>query len=258
MKSLNELCLVIPKRTLMLSFTACVYLACAGTETDNPANPTLEKFESSQCKKQPDGQGGQQPLILASSANGLQCFEWEQTGSDSVTLRLLNFDQGCVLSWKGAATYTDGKVDLALTNERCSVARCGSCLYDFTFDLKGVALNAALPVRVGFAACADEAVNWKHTALLPVADAPSGVLCRYAERGALIWQAQAKDTCQSANMPCGEHCETSTTTCNAGLSCVAVDGANDQRCLPNCSSDNDCTAGLTTCRDGLCRIANSW
>jgi len=230
-----------------------VSTSCGGTETDNPVDAEggpLVHFEDSACKRGAPMDPGEQPLVVSEDAEGWQCFAWERGVGDALALRLLNFDGTCVQGWDGEARRADdGALELVIVNTSCNVASCGSCLYDFDYELS-VADEQELPVRVAMKNCGKDETIWTYEVNLPLEEASSGSLCRPIPSGPLGWYALTTDRCGTYNMPCGEECQGSSG-CDAGLTCTAL-GEEDLRCLEACSADDDCSSPLTSCQDQVC------
>src|SRR5262249_14326195 len=147
----------------------------------------------------------------------------------------------------------DGTVALRAVNTKCLVAACGECIYDFRFDIDGFTPGADLPVKFGELNCpTDTETHWDYQGSVHIGTSDQGVVCRYLDRGLLEWN----NLCGSANLICGtDHC---TATCPAGLTCTAIDGASDTRCLKPCSADADCgSSGVLTCKDSFCRVGTT-
>jgi hypothetical protein len=243
------------KQNIVWALLASLASCAGGTETDNPA--TLKDFSSSSCKSRA-GDPGQQALVAESDAEGLQCIEWLTNASGSVTLRLLNFPEPCGDDYQGSANLTqDGTLELAVHKGSCEVFRCGTCVFDFQFEVSSVAQDRALSLRTGSAVCKSEPTTFDDTVSLPIDQQPSGVVCRYLERNAVEQYGRARGNCGERNMPCGSCTGTDTQTCAADLTCTAV-ADNDSRCLSACTTDDDCTGGTTTCQDGACQANASW
>jgi hypothetical protein len=225
-----------------------------GTETGNPA--TLQHFAASECKTRAP-EPGKQALSAASDLDGLQCVEWSRDASGVLTLRLSNFPEPCGDAYLGAAKLaSDGALELSVYKDGCQIFKCGTCLYDFDFELAGIPTDAPLRLRTGVASCESEPVNWDDALQLPLDAQPSGLSCRYVRKNALEQYASVRGTCGERNMPCGTCAGTGGQTCAEGLSCSSVaDG--DQRCLAGCSADADCMSAMS-CVDGLCQSQSSW
>jgi hypothetical protein len=224
-----------------------------GTETDNPAS--LEDFASSDCKTReaaPDSQA----LTLGSEVDGLSCVEWERPASGKLTVRLLNFSDGCAKEYLGRADKApDGALELAVYTDSCSALKCGDCLYDFEFRLAGVAKDAPLALRLGRAQCESEATTFDQELTLPLDEQEAGIVCKQTQRNALEDFASNRGACGQRNMPCGD-CGMDQTACDAGLQCTEV-GKADARCLAICEVDADCVADLS-CQAGVCRAKLAW
>jgi hypothetical protein len=237
-------------------WAALLGVSCAGgTETENPA--TLEDFSSSACKSRA-ADPGQQALVVASDAEGLQCVEWTKNGDKTLTIRLLNFPEPCGDNYLGTAkAATDGTLELAVHKASCDVFRCGTCVFDFEYALTGVDTGRELSIHLGSAICATEPTMFTDEITLPVDQQDSGVACRYLGRSAVEQYGRGRGTCGERNLPCGTCDGTDTQTCSSGLTCTEVDD-NDSRCLASCETDADCAGGLTTCQDGLCWSSAGW
>jgi hypothetical protein len=238
----------------------CVVVSCSGTsvgtggtETGNPA--TLEHFSASECKNEAP-EAGQQALVRASDAEGLQCVQWSHDDAGVLQLELLNFPEPCGKKYLGAASLgKDGALELSVFKDTCDVLKCGSCVFDFEFQVKGVPADSALTLRTGSATCESKPITWDPELNLPFDEQPSGIQCRYLRRNTLEQYASSRGTCGQRNMPCGG-CESLEQVCAAGLTCSPV-ADNDMRCLPSCEADDDC-GGATSCRDGLCQSQLDW
>ncbi|HXK20225.1 MAG TPA: hypothetical protein VNG33_20580 [Polyangiaceae bacterium] len=238
------------KQLLIGVFAALVVSCAGGTETGNPA--TLKGFTASGCKSRAP-EPGQQALVLASDAEGLQCIEWSHDAAGSLTLRLLNFPEPCGDKYLGTSSVTKaGELELSVYKDSCGVDRCGLCVFDFDFELTGVDTAHPLDLRTGSAICQSAATSWDDGVTLAVDQADTGVMCRYLERSAVEQYGRGRGTCGERNMPCGDCAGLDTQSCSDGLTCSAV-GDADSRCLAACTSDDDCAGGLMTCQDGLCQ-----
>lgn len=225
-----------------------------GTETGNPAS--LEHFRASECKNMAPG-SGPQALLLASSLEGLQCVEWSHDGAGALSLRLSNFPEPCGETYLGAAKLgADGALELSVYKDRCEVLKCGSCVFDFDFEVSGVETNAPLALRTGAAVCESKPVTWDEALSLAVDERDSGVMCRYLRRNTLEQYANSRAACGARNMPCGNCSRAGPETCASGLTCSQI-AEGDSRCLADCSSDDDC-GGATACRDGVCQSQTDW
>src|SRR5689334_5140451 len=126
-------------RSLTFTFGLLTVLcACAGTETDNP----VLDFDKSNCKSHglalsvDPGVARTRAMLDVDDSiyDGLYRYAWETTASGALTLDVINYSGGCSVDWAFESADLDGhKLSLAVINDRCSVAACGSCIYDFTF-----------------------------------------------------------------------------------------------------------------------------
>ncbi len=227
-----------------------------GTETDNPAT-TLKDFSGSACKSKVDATS--QALTLASPAelDGLECIEWERSPQGALSVHWINSPQGCADAYHGRAELNDsGALELSVYKDVCAVAGCGSCLFDFAYDLTGTFEAAPLEVHLGSAICAKEPIAWTDRLTLPLDEQDSGMLCRPLASGPLFWHAVTRGKCGATNMPCGD-CMDDHSTCATGASCVTL-AEEDARCLPDCETDDDCLSGVASCEAGSCRVKASF
>jgi hypothetical protein len=224
-----------------------------GTETDNPASP-LKDFTGSACKNE-RAEPSQQALTLASALDGLQCVEWAKGDAGALTIGLHNFPATCASGYDGAAVLAeDGALELSEQTEVCS--KCGSCVFDFSYDLVGISDEEPLTLRLSRPTCGSTTPSFDDELTLPIDEQPTGLVCRYVERTALEWYASGQGSCGGVNMPC-MNCRGQETTCESGTTCTEVE-SNDSRCLKNCESDDDCVAGATTCVTGVCQANSSY
>jgi hypothetical protein len=246
------------KHVIVSAFLALV-VSCAGsgTETDNPASP-LENFSSSGCKnKEPSP--GQQALERETDADGLTCVEWARDTAGALDLKLYNFSEPCGETYLGKAAFdAAGALEVSVYQDTCAVARCGQCVFDFHFELQSVPADAPLALRIGSAICESQPTIFSDELTLPVDTQESGVVCRRLDRGALDDYAGTRGLCGAANMPCGAACSGAAgESCGTSATCTEL-APSDSRCLTNCTTDDDCPSGLTTCVDGACQAAASW
>ena len=242
------------KARYFLAFLAVAVSCAGGSDTGNPA--TLKGFSASECKTT-ELTPGQQALAVASDADGLQCVEWSTQGDGALLLRLLNFPEPCGKSYAGAAALGDGKLSVSVYKDTCEVYRCGSCLFDFEFQLQGVDIERDWPLRIGSAVCETQPTDYGEELTLPLKKQENGRFCRYVPRSAVEQYGRSHASCGERNMPCGNCDGTDTASCAAGLACTEV-AEGDARCLEACESDDDCTGGLTSCVDGLCQADTGW
>jgi hypothetical protein len=223
-------------------------------------------FASSACKKD----------LLAKSAmthiyglividdqaglDGLRCVAWQRVGVSETKIDLYNFEGVCGATWTGAAAVAaDGTLGLHVDNPSCTIGLCGKCLYDWSFDVTAaIPLNQATPVTIAIDACSGQQQTSRISANLGPQNA--GIVCSFADYGALNWQASAAKTCGKAGMPClgsllcGTGSLISTGTCDAGLVCDSSAAVNEPRCLVPCTTTADCPRmDAWSCQSGLCR-----
>jgi hypothetical protein len=251
--------------------------SCSATETNSgsAASSPLKSFSDSGCKKEKQNSGSGSGATAAQAivsvdygaeTAGLQCFAWETVGSDRLKIDLYNFDSVCGAKWQGRAEIgSTGALQLSLVNPGCNISKCGSCIYDWSFEVEGVDTSRPVPINVAIDTCPGERDIQTTPATLPVDVIPSGILCNYANWSALGWQAEALHQCGTANMPCS-----GTSMCQSGLtstdpSCqgdlVVTDNGDAVQtiCVKSCAVDEDCgTLGVYACIDGLCRPKNGW
>jgi len=238
------------KRMLVGAFFVSVVSCAGGTETGNPA--ALKSFTASTCKSQAP-EPGQQALLRASDADGLQCVAWSRGAAGSLSLRLLNFPEPCGDKYLGTSSLTpDGQLQVSVYKDSCQVQRCGLCVFDFDFELTSVDTGHPLDLRTGSAICAGKPTIWDDAITLAIDQDASGVSCRYLERSALEQYGRGRGTCGERNMPCGDCSSVNAQSCGTGLTCSPI-GDGDARCLAACTSDDDCAGGLMKCLDSLCQ-----
>jgi hypothetical protein len=254
--------------------------ACEGTETQNPS-ASLNAFQDSGCKKETavkstTGVRASDSLAaiteLFSSTNysaetsGLKCFAWERTDGNRLKLDLYNFEAACGAEWTGRATVDPNTgLNLTVSNPECLIAKCGLCIYDWSFDVSGIDTNEALPVHLAVDTCPGKQDLKTYSTLLPIHERSSGILCNYADFNALGWQAAALSECGTLGMPCqgtsmcSQTPASTDTTCQNDLVCTTNGTDNESICAKPCSKDEDCgTLGVQKCASGLCRPKENW
>jgi hypothetical protein len=248
------------ERTLVGGLLVALLSACGADDQS-----TIVSFGSSACKKETVNASRmahiRSLLVIDNEAGleGLRCVAWQRT-STGVRLDLYNFDGACGATWTGdGALAADGTLDLHVDNPSCIIAKCGSCLYDWSFTLNTpLPSGAAVPLVVSVDACAaTQAATFVSSTLGP---AESGITCTLADYGALNSQADAAGTCGQAGMPCvgsllcGSGSFASTGDCDDGLVCDSSAAPNEPVCLVPCTTDADCPRqDVYTCTTGLCR-----
>lgn len=259
-------------------------VACAGTETQNPANP-LVSFNDSGCKKENGSKSvaawkrlgdeyatAAQAVVstdYSAETSGLKCFAWEVSDGGQVKIDLINFESSCGPKFVGDAKLdSSGVLQLSVTNPGCMVADCGSCIYDWSYEVAAIDTSKPLAVRMGIDVCPGREDIEYSTTSLPVNTQPSGILCKYASYGALGWQAAVLSECGQVGMPClktpmctdrGGTGGTTDPTCEGELVCTDNGNTEQRICAKTCTGDPDCgSKGVLSCMDGLCRPRNAW
>ena len=240
-------------------------LGCGSTVPDagSPASAATQ-FESSVCKKTQtkDHLARRYHVVIQNEGGleGLRCVAWKRVGADELKLDLYNFDGACGTTWVGdAALGADGTLELGIDNPSCTIALCGKCLYDWSFDIHAtIPGGRAVPIGITVNACKGQQTPAQFYAALGAED--GGMACDFADYGGLLWQASTLGTCGTVSMPCvgsalcGSGSFTSTGTCQAGLVCDSSAAVNEPRCLVPCTTVADCPrADAWSCQTGLCR-----
>lgn len=244
--------------SVVLGVTATTGCGSESSGQPGPSGGALVGFTGSACKKERAAQA----LTAAEARAGLQCVRWAPS-EGGLEITLLNFDGACGAEWEGRATTTGAGLELRAVNPGCLLAACGSCIYDWTFVVQPPAASA-LALTIVRDPCPGQQPPETDEVTLPLASAPSGELCRYAEAGALAWQAMALGTCGQPLMPCrtgGGMCDLGDAgaPCEAGLTCAPGASEAAAICHPTCSADADCALpGLLSCQAGLCRPVAPW
>lgn len=223
--------------------------------------PTLGSFAKSACKKEPQAKSGSWTLGgEPASYAGLECVRWAPIdGGFQIFLR--NFDGPCGAEWEGSVKALASATELRVANPKCLLANCGSCIYDFTFDVKMTAAQGGDAFDLVMDTCPGQQDAKTVKVTLPLATQASGEICRYADYGALGWEAMALGTCGKAYMPCREDggmgmCPLGDggAACDDGLTCEAGATADARVCQKACTKDDECEATMT-CQTGFCRPA---
>lgn len=250
--------------TLAVSWCACGSNSSGSLSSDGGKSPSL--FSSSACKKEKSAATRLAHLRTLkvidneSGLQGLRCVAWQRVGVTELKVDLFNFDAACGASWTGdAAVAADGMLNLHVDNPSCTIALCGKCLYDWSFDVNApLAAGEAVPVAIAVDSCAasQSATTWSAS----IGSEDKGIHCTLADYGAMTWQASATSTCGEAGMPCvgsllcGTGQFTSTGTCTTGLVCDSSAAANQPVCLVPCTTNAECPrADVWSCQAGLCR-----
>jgi hypothetical protein len=220
----------------------------------------LPSFTGSPCKSKASrapaaaGDAGTdvQPPAAANDTgalDGLKCLTWKRVGTEGLRIDLVNFREICATVAQGSTSMVGGTLELDV--EVTGGAWCGYCLYDWSFDLGGIA-SADLPVAVRIHAVGYPAIE-THQTTLPLSAEGEGTFCQYIGAGAL---GDIGVTCRGS---AGSSLEDGGTPCNPGLTCAATDAGNQSVCLPPCNSHADCPAGgAFACQAGFCQPARPW
>lgn len=220
----------------------------------------LASFESSTCKS---GHGAQVTFrASAEDYEGLQCIVWEPV-EDYLRIDLFNFSGGCSVPWEGDARVTPDTADLRLIDPQEGGALCGSCLYDWSFELEGLDQSGDVTVRVFRDWEPGDGPDDAITVVLPLGEVTSGALCGYADGWLINQYAWNHERCGQEMMPCevlDENdycvcgtCEDPAVPCAEGLQC----DLERTLCHAPCELDGDCGPGRS-CQDGLCRPGDPW
>ncbi len=172
------------------------FLGCAGTETTNP----LKSFNGSDCKLHVLGSVADVSAVaLTNDADAgadadagtdagtpsqvvVSCVSYEQTG-DKLHLTAMNFGAACgIMSWQGDAHFEGDSlfVQSKNANPECKTAGCGSCIYDFEYDVSGAPVGKPIALSIEVGRCVDGDDLNAHTSKLqlPLDQNKSGTVCR--------------------------------------------------------------------------------
>lgn len=265
--------------SLVLPPVALAIFGCSGTETQNPANnPNPQAtFSNSGCKKETLAHalrtaqaeavvGDAGVLDYGDEVAGLKCVAWQVTGQDQLKLSLINFDDACGAKWQGS-THVDaaGALTLSVSNPNCNIAKCGTCIYDWTFEVPGVSTKADLSLSMRVDTCPGQQDVKTANVQLPLSTQQNGIVCNYASFNGLGWQAMALHTCGQLGMPCQNTsmCQSNPPAtelgCESGLSCIDNGTASQMICAKPCTVDADCgISGAQSCQANFCRPKTRW
>jgi len=239
---------------LLLGFSLS---ACSSA--DNP----LINYYSSTCKQGQDVLEYTDPIINTdySAYNGLTCFSWDATGQ-TFKMDLVNFGGGCAVTWQGGATLEKGNSLILYSNHEplvpgdtkyCTWAKCGACIYDWSYEIKGVDTSKDLITEVIVGLPCDDPNTY--TTTIPLSSKKQGILCKYTE-----YRLMRNDSEYGGrlNVPCRD----ATPSCDTGLTCVKMEPGtykDSATCLKPCQQDSDCPLdGLLKCTDGFCILSSTW
>ena len=201
--------------------------------------PGALAFRDSGCKS-PEADGALSYLFApldAADYPGLQCISYGTTGGGGFAVDLFNFDAACGPEWEGLAEAGAGAVTVGVTNPGCVVADCGSCLYDWAFELDGVEGGAAIELTISVEVCPGEDPPLTETASLPAETLGQGLLCRYASWGTLEWLGFVG----TLHTPCGALASTEEVIpCEGELECESVGEGGREICVAPCAVAADC------------------
>jgi hypothetical protein len=233
----------------------------AGTETDNP----VVDFNATDCK------GGEElslaPAVARTRAaldmpandyEGLHCYAWQINDGGTITIDVINYGSGCGIEWSLADSVLDAEhVELGIRNAACIVAGCGSCTYDLSFEVKGVALDAPVEVQVREAGCDGADDHVLRAVELPIDREREGMLCRQTS-GGFPPECGGPRRPPCDNVVPYDGVGTCSDGCVEGLVCV--ERALDDRdlCFTPCEEDADCPLDIESCQDGACRLRETF
>ena len=180
----------------------------------------------------------------------LFCWAWQVNDSGTVTIDVINRNGGCGVEWSAyESRVEDNSVDLGIQNAACVVAGCGSCRYDFTFEVAGLSLDKPAEVRIVEAGCDGEPDDVGSAVELPIDREPEGAMCRMLGDGFVPQCSGLRERpCKPEPMvdilfgTCAEG------RCDDGLACV------DDICFTACEDDDDCPLAIESCQEGACRL----
>jgi len=231
----------------------CFAAACS----DGSGN--LKRFDDSGCKKETALSSGTYALSNA-SYDGLQCIQWKTTAETAMTVTCINFANACGPTWKGDAVFEPpSTLRLTVDNPGCMIAACGSCIYDWTFEVDKVEpeKDLKLAIEANYCPGKEKPDTWSFT--IPSARLASGIVCRNQDPGVLAWDGE----CGSLHGVCRTEssgiCSDGGAPCDSDLLCGADAGAGDAICHKPCIKDSDCPLdGLLTCQGSLCLLKETW
>lgn len=236
--------------TFALSLAMCTE---SGTETDNPI-----VFEATECKSHataltlPSTVASTRPAldVDASAYDALYCYAWEAGDDGALTIDVLNYSSGCSITWElGEGKVSGDQIDLGLSMKNCAIASCGSCVYDFTFEVQAVDTSAPVGVQLRRLACGDGEDEVGPRVALPLDSSASGILCRPQHRFGF------EDACGE---PHKRTCQGEEPACNEGLVIADHESDEAEACFTSCEVDADCPLEVESCQDGACRLRETF
>lgn len=246
----------LSRRSALVCALALTLSMCTteGTETDNP----VLDFDATECKSHSTA------LTLATVArtsaalavdpsnyDGLYCYAWEAHDDGSLTIDVLNYLSGCSIVWQlGESRVSGDQVDLGISISRCAIAGCGSCVYDLTFELEAIDLDAPADVQLRRLGCDGSEDELEPRVTLPIDASASGIRCRPLPSYGF------EEKCGGVHEPpCTGGCESG---CDDGLACAHDEILDHDSCFAACEADADCPLDIESCRDGACRLRDTF
>jgi len=211
----------------------------------------LVSFSDSGCKgHQEDGALSflYAPLDAADYP-GLQCISYGLTEA-GLGVDLFNFEGACGAEWEGVAAVDGAAITVGVTNPGCMIGGCGSCIYDWAFEVEGVSGGADLALTFSVETCPGEEAPTEGTVALPAATLGQGLMCRYASWGTLEWLGLVG----TLNTPCGESSMLEEPiTCEGDLECASVGEDGRDICVAACADVSECPLpDIMLCEANLC------
>jgi hypothetical protein len=208
----------------------------------------LVSFSDSGCKgNQEDGALSYLYAPLdAADYPGLQCVSYGLT-EKGLAVDLFNFSSACGPEWEGVAEVDGASVTVGVTNPGCVMADCGSCLYDWAFEVDGVATDGSVDLTVSVETCPGEEPPATENVTLPAETLGQDILCRYADWSTLFWLGYGG----TLHTPCGTLAE--VVTCEGDLECTPVGQDGNDICVQPCDAVADCPLpDIMLCDANLC------
>lgn len=192
---------------------------------------------------------------------GLQCVSWKPGAQDGqLKIDLFNFRGACGADWQGEADVLNNEVTLTVNNPGCGVAACGSCIYDWSFEVDDIEIATDYTLVVKVDTCPTDSDIRTIRTKIP-ANSAEGIACRYADFSAMVEHAETRGKTGTFHMPCGG---TTTSggnaehgTCVDPLVCIenGDDDWSKAICVHPCETDADCPLpSILSCQDSLCSI----
>lgn len=236
--------------------TSLIAANCS-SDSDDPGadSSTLASFAGSDCKEFGGASSGSHfrslPPDNTSAYDGLSCIRWD---ADSRTVEFINYPQACGAEWEGDASLSGNEVTLTVDNPDCSLAACGTCFYDWSFELSSFPTDGDLSVSAEIDSCPNEDGFEGIQVSLPLDESPSSILCRHPSASALVWRSMPG----GLHMPC--HGDDNPGSNDGEIGCDDGLVCNDQGiCLAECETDTECPLpDLQTCSEGVCELITTW